>query len=295
MDDVRVGLDAHERLDLDRAVLAHAAEVVAAEVDEHHVLGALLLVGEQVGGDLAVLVGVAAARARAGDRARRDVAAGDGHERLGRGADDLEVLEVQEVHVRRRVDRAQPAVDRERLDRRRRRPALRGHDLEGVAGVHVLDDPGDHRLERLARHVGLELRLLAGGRADVDPRQRAGEPLADLADRLDGARVRRVDPAVLLRVGVGEDRDRVAQVVEGEDHVGEHQRHVRQPDHVRVGLGERARRRARSRSRRTRPRRPRTAAGPSIRAWRWRETSRSASSYGSPPSARLQRTTRRGL
>ena len=31
-----------------RAVLAHAAEVVAAEVDEHHVLGALLLVGEQL-------------------------------------------------------------------------------------------------------------------------------------------------------------------------------------------------------------------------------------------------------
>ena len=30
------------------AVLAHAAEVVAAEVDEHHVLGALLLVGEQL-------------------------------------------------------------------------------------------------------------------------------------------------------------------------------------------------------------------------------------------------------
>ena len=51
MDEVRVGLDGHERLDLDGAVLAHAAEVVAAEVDEHHVLGALLLVGEQVLGD----------------------------------------------------------------------------------------------------------------------------------------------------------------------------------------------------------------------------------------------------
>ena len=47
-------------------------------------------------------------------------AAVDRQQRLGRGADDLEVLEVEEVHVRRRVDRAQPAVDRERLDRRRR-------------------------------------------------------------------------------------------------------------------------------------------------------------------------------
>ena len=49
--DVAVGLDGHERLDLDGAVLADAAEVVAAEVDEHHVLGALLLVREQLAGD----------------------------------------------------------------------------------------------------------------------------------------------------------------------------------------------------------------------------------------------------
>ena len=35
------------------AVLADAAEVVAPEVDEHHVLGALLLVGEQALGDRA--------------------------------------------------------------------------------------------------------------------------------------------------------------------------------------------------------------------------------------------------
>ena len=46
-----------------RAVLAHAAEVVAAEVDEHHVLGALLLVGEQVLRDRLVL---ARRRRRAG-------------------------------------------------------------------------------------------------------------------------------------------------------------------------------------------------------------------------------------
>ena len=75
MHDVRVGLDDHEALDLDDAVLADAAEVVAAEVDEHHVLGALLLVGEQLVADRAVLLERRAARAGAGDRARRGVAA----------------------------------------------------------------------------------------------------------------------------------------------------------------------------------------------------------------------------
>ena len=47
MEDVGVGLDDHQLVDLDRAVLADPAEVVAAEVDEHHVLGALLGVLEQ--------------------------------------------------------------------------------------------------------------------------------------------------------------------------------------------------------------------------------------------------------
>ena len=42
VEDVRVGLDHHQLVDLDRAVLADAAEVVAAEVDQHHVLGPLL-------------------------------------------------------------------------------------------------------------------------------------------------------------------------------------------------------------------------------------------------------------
>ena len=48
MHHVGVGLDPHQLLDLDAAVLADAAEVVAAEVHQHHVLGALLLVLEQL-------------------------------------------------------------------------------------------------------------------------------------------------------------------------------------------------------------------------------------------------------
>ncbi len=50
--------------------------------------------------------------------ARRPV---DLDQRLRRGAGDLEVAEVEEVHVRARVDGAQPAVDRERARPARRR------------------------------------------------------------------------------------------------------------------------------------------------------------------------------
>ena len=69
----------------------HAPEVVAAEVDEHDVLGALLLVGEQVGAQAAVLGGGRAARARAGERAREHRVALDAHERLGARAHERHV------------------------------------------------------------------------------------------------------------------------------------------------------------------------------------------------------------
>ncbi len=62
MRDVREALRLQEALDLDRPGDADAREVVPPEVDEHHVLGAILLGGEQP-------LGVAVARAgRAGDR-----------------------------------------------------------------------------------------------------------------------------------------------------------------------------------------------------------------------------------
>ena len=72
--DVAVALDEHEAIDLDGAVFADAAYVVAAEVDEHDVLGALLFVGEHFGFEGAVFGFVGAALAGAGDGAVFDFA-----------------------------------------------------------------------------------------------------------------------------------------------------------------------------------------------------------------------------
>ena len=58
------------------------AEVVAAEVDEHHVLGALLRVALELLGEQRVLAGVGAARPRAGDRVGRQLVALDLEEQL---------------------------------------------------------------------------------------------------------------------------------------------------------------------------------------------------------------------
>ena len=115
-----------------RAGPADAREVVAAEIDEHHVLGAVLLRGEQP-------LGVAGAgRGRAGDRVQAGAAALDLDQRLGRRADQGEVAELEQEQVRRRVDAPQRAVEVERARRRRPLGPLREHDLEGVARADVL-------------------------------------------------------------------------------------------------------------------------------------------------------------
>ena len=63
---VRVAFHRHQLVHLDAAGHAHAAEVVAFEVDQHHVFGAFLGVADQVADARRVVVAVEA-RARAGD------------------------------------------------------------------------------------------------------------------------------------------------------------------------------------------------------------------------------------
>ena len=114
---VRVALERHQLLDLLGAELHDPADVVAGEVDEHHVLGPLLRVLDELGGQAPVVLLGAAAAAGARDRAADHPAVEQLHHRLGRRADERRLGMAQEVHVRRRVHRPQHAVHVERVDR----------------------------------------------------------------------------------------------------------------------------------------------------------------------------------
>ena len=131
-------LDGHELLDVDRAVGADPPEVVATEVDEHHVLGALLRVLGELAREPLVLGVGAPARPRPGDRAHRGDAVAEADERLGRGAEHGAAVEAHEVEVRARVEDAQRAVDGERRRRRGAVEPLGEDDLEHVARDDVL-------------------------------------------------------------------------------------------------------------------------------------------------------------
>src|SRR5581483_4710308 len=64
---VRVAFDEHELVDLHTAELTDAADIIAAKIDEHHVLGALFLVVHHLVGESLVFFLGCAAGACAGD------------------------------------------------------------------------------------------------------------------------------------------------------------------------------------------------------------------------------------
>ena len=120
----------HQLRPVHRAGLADAREVVALEVDDHHVLGGVLLA-----------LDVLAERARALDRRRPDPAAAAREEELGRGGDDRPAVAGQQP----RSERAEPAPRATpRLARERRREVLDEVDLVDVAAP----DRRAHRLDR---------------------------------------------------------------------------------------------------------------------------------------------------
>ena len=74
MHDVAVTLNDHEVLDLHCAEIADPAQIIAGQIDQHDVLGALLGVGEQLLFQGNVFRRRRSAAARAGDRANLNLA-----------------------------------------------------------------------------------------------------------------------------------------------------------------------------------------------------------------------------
>jgi len=83
MHDVGIALDHHLLGDLHRAGLRHAPGIVAAQIDQHDMFGALLGIRQQFIGECCVFLRRRAAPARAGDRPHRDHVAFEPAQDLG--------------------------------------------------------------------------------------------------------------------------------------------------------------------------------------------------------------------
>ena len=236
---VAVALHCHHGGDGHRAVLADPAQVVPAQVHQHHVLRPLLGIGEELLGQGLVLLLGGAPPAGAGDGVQVGLAILQAHVHLRAGADDPHRLpwdaghpaEVQEVHVGGGVEHAQGPVDGEGIRLRLPAQALAEHHLEDV--------PRGDVLLGLA-HVGLVLCL---GEVAAPFRPAAALPghgrdqgLAQVGhDLIDaGHRVRVGGPEIRLHPHVGDDEELVLHVIEDHQVVREEEDHVR---HLQVPAG----------------------------------------------------------
>ena len=103
---MRVALDRHQLGDLDAADLADAPQVVAAEVHQHHVLGALLLARSQLLLHPPVGRLIAASPPGARNWPVAQLATLHRHQDLRRCAEDGRRGQLEEIHVGRGVERS---------------------------------------------------------------------------------------------------------------------------------------------------------------------------------------------
>ena len=230
---VGVVLHAHQLLHLDRAVLGHPADVVAAEVHQHYVLGPLLLVFQELLGQRGVFGGRLAARAGAGDGAGGHLAPASPEQALGAGRNQRYLAQVEVAHVGAGVDAAQRPVEGEGVNPQLGREAHRGHHLKDVAGADVLLALFDHGRVLLWAQVGRKLGGAAAALAG-HARQRAAQLALGLVQQL--ARPRRGRRAVAQ--GGGHQLQDLAEVVEDRHQLRFDEEQVGRADLVGVGVGQ---------------------------------------------------------
>ena len=241
MHHLAVALDEELVGDLDGADLGHAADVVAAEIEQHEMLGALLRIGEQLRLQRFVFVRGCAAPPRARDRADgHDAVAGFDQDFRARSG-DRERAEVEEEQIGRRVHPAQRAIKRERRQRERRLEALRQHHLKNIAGGNVLLGAQHHVLElgvrgvRPGRHfarASFDLFLVRRGEEGRGFVERTVERVDDLGQPRRAPAIMPASRTRLLRPYGRDDGDRVLDRVEDDHHGRTNQDRIRNADRI---------------------------------------------------------------
>ena len=218
----------------DRADLRDAADIVAPEIEQHQMFGALLRVGQQFLADRLVLGAVPAAMARAGDRADGDAVVPHTNQNLGARADNGEIGEVEEIEEGRRIDPPQRPVECEGRQREGRLETLRQHDLEDVAGGDIFLRPFDHSEIMFLRRVRYRL----GECLDIELLRRMGQRAVEISDDIVetflGAGIGRLGGDARLGAHRRHQRHLVLHGIEDRDDRRPHEEAVGQAERVRI-------------------------------------------------------------
>ena len=232
MHDVRIALDLLQHGDPDAAELGNASDIVAAEVDQHPVLGEFLLISEQFPLQGQVLILVPSPPPGSCDRTHERPAIFAAHHDLRRGAQQGGIVPLEIEEVGRGIQSPEAAVDLERVHLHRFLEPLGQDHLEDVAGEDMLLRPVYRRLEGLSRAI----RLHPLGDGALRERVKGVEDILSDNGTAQGA-FQLIQPALgvlpdglplLLRlpgadVGVGYEKEPVLGVVKGDQHIVEMQ------------------------------------------------------------------------
>ena len=183
-----IGLDGEEVGDLDRADLGDAAEIVAKQIDDHQILGALLLVNGEPGLEASILARRAPAGRGALHRAARQVLALAAEEQLGREREHLKIAGADQRAILHALLAAERRIQRDRIARKGEAIFEREVDLIDVAGGDVVLHLGEGVGVLIARPGKLQIRdgRALEGAVGVEPAPRLGIGEADgLAEEAD--------------------------------------------------------------------------------------------------------------
>ena len=221
----------------DAAGAGDAADIVAAQVQQHQMLGPFLGIVEQAGAVGGVLDRILAARAGAGDRPDRHFAIAGADQDFRAGPDQRKAGQVEIIEEGRRVDPAQCAIERDRGQGEGAGEALRQHHLEDVARDDIVLGAVDHlgvaaRFQH-RRHVDLG-NVGRGGHG----RQRRSQARGGRVDPLQRLRDRLFRVGGLILPYRGDQEQGVGQAIEHQDDGRPHEQHVRQGDVVGGGAGQ---------------------------------------------------------
>ena len=148
----------------------------------------------------------------------------------------MEIAEVEEVHVRRRVDAAQRAVQIDGRGLERNRHALGNHHLHAVASEDVILDGADRAFVVLAAEAGAERRLRACRLVQIHTQTRC-ERLTQLVQDVLQLLLTTLEGVALSRIGQHDGVHLARQVVEHHHGIGDVEQNVRRAQRIGVPPG----------------------------------------------------------
>ena len=167
MHHVAIAFHDHDVGKLNGTVLCDSANIVATEIDQHHMFGTFLFICQQFFFESFIFFRRRATFARPGQRPDGNFSIDDTAHDLWGTTHQRTFFAAQKKHERARIEHSQAAINFQGIAFDVQSKTLAEHDLKDVSGMNVFNTILDSFPERFASHIGSVLRRIAAGRSNI--------------------------------------------------------------------------------------------------------------------------------